>query len=32
MRAILPKLSELLPGNPLVAELIKRYSASGAKA
>jgi hypothetical protein len=32
MRAILPKLSELLPGNPLVAELAKRYSAPGAKA
>jgi len=25
MRAILPTLSELLPGNPLVAELVKRY-------
>lgn len=32
MRAILPKLSELLPGNPVVAELVKRYTASGAKA
>jgi len=32
LRAILPKLSELLPGNPLVAELVKRYIASGAKA
>ena len=32
MRAILPKLSEQLPGNPLVAELAKRYLASGPKA
>ena len=32
MRAILPKVSELLPGNTLVAELAKRYSGSGAKA
>ena len=32
MRAILPKLSELLPENPLVAELARRYIPSGAKA
>ena len=31
MRAILPKLSEQLPGNALVAELVKRYVASDAK-
>jgi hypothetical protein len=31
MRAILPKLSELLPGNSLVAELVRRYMASGGK-
>lgn len=32
LRAILPKLSEQLPGNALVVELIKRYGASDAKA
>jgi hypothetical protein len=31
VRAMLPKLSQQLPGNPLVAELVKRYSASGTK-
>jgi hypothetical protein len=30
--AILPKLAEQLPDNPLVAELAKRYGAQGAKA
>ena len=30
--AILPRLAEQLPDNPLVAELAKRYSAPGAKA
>lgn len=27
--AILPKLAQQLPGNPLVAELLKRYSPTG---
>jgi hypothetical protein len=31
LRAILPKLSQELPGNALVAELLKRYGASGGK-
>jgi hypothetical protein len=32
LRAILPKISLELPGNTLVAELLKRYSAPGGKA
>lgn len=31
LRAILPKLSEQLPGNPLVEELAKRYAASSGR-
>jgi hypothetical protein len=31
LRAILPKLSEDLPGNPLLAELAKRYAGQPGK-